>query len=110
MSDWNKIRIKASEFWLVTRKRLAQTGSLLKNESIVARKSFDLVAIKRRLRRAYANLGKAVYDAHVRESEDLSIIMARRDMKGLLFTIETLRIEVEIKEKEIEAYKARAAA
>lgn len=110
MSDWTKMRTKAEESVSLAKKTLLQIGKRLKQEGLVVKKSLELLATRRRLKRAYATLGKLVFESHTREIEEISVILSRHETKRLLFKIESLRIEVEIHEKEVEAYKKGVAA
>lgn len=108
MSDWTKMKMKSDEYLRIVKTNLSWIGNRLRLEGIVAKKRLDLLSTRRRLKRSYASLGKLIYEAHTREQGNLAVIFSRSEIKKLLFKIETLRLEVEIQEKEIEAYKKGA--
>lgn len=106
MADWNKVKNKTDELLRLTRDKISKTGAKLKREGVLVQKKLDLVAIRRRLNLLYADLGKAVYEARTRGTEDRIFILDREEIKRCLARIELLCEEAAAKEKEIVDYQA----
>jgi len=106
MADWDKVKHKTDELLRLAKDKISRTGAKLKREGVLVQKKLDLVAIRRRLNLIYADLGKAVYEARARGTEDRTFILDRDEIKRSLARIELLCQEAAAKEKEIVDYQA----
>ena len=106
MTDWNKVKHKTDEIMRLAKDKLSRTGAKLKREGVLVQKKLDLVAIRRRMNLVYADLGKAVYEARARGTEERTFILDREEIKRSIARIELLCQEAAAKEKEIVDYQA----
>ncbi|HEU0265637.1 MAG TPA: hypothetical protein VFR01_07930 [Geobacterales bacterium] len=108
MSEWARIRSRGMEFLAEAKQHLSRTVERLKREGVIAQMTFDLLALKRRLKRSYRDLGRNLYEAHQLGNQELPDLFNRYDIKLLVDRISALRQEIAEKEQEIEEERQKS--